>query len=194
MRECIKCRFCSPVGHGLALPQPWAKYIAAHHGATISSPSVRAADKRFGYRRHKVPISSTLGVDFVAALPRFRFPIQPWLSVAHSLEKLISTRHWNNDILSAFGRYQPAADDILALPGTDRGHKMAEYNLPVPELSDTGRKCYSIVNCRLSIVNYFWRRRRAARPISASRLSVAVVGSGMRSTLYISWPSTISPQ
>ena len=85
--------------------------------ATISSPSVRAADKRFGYRRHKVPISSTLGVDFVAALPRFRFPIQPWLSVAHSLEKLISTRHWNNDILSAFGRYQPAADDI-AVPAT----------------------------------------------------------------------------
>ena len=117
VRECIKCRFCSPVGHGLALPQPWAKYIAAHHGATISSPSVRAADKRFGYRRHKVPISSTLGVDFVAALPRFRFPIQPWLSVAHSLEKLISTRHWNNDILSAFGRYQPAADDI-AVPAT----------------------------------------------------------------------------
>ena len=77
--------------------------------ATISSPSVRAADKRFGYRRHIVPISSTLGVDFVAALPRFRFPIQPWLSVAHSLEKLISTRHWNND--------------ILALPGSDRGTK-----------------------------------------------------------------------
>ena len=117
MRECIKCRFCSPVGHGLALPRPWAIYLAARHRATISSPSVRAADKRFGYRRHIVPISSTLGVDFVAALPRFRFPIQPWLSVTHSLEKLFSTRHWNNDILSAFGRYQPAADDI-AVPAT----------------------------------------------------------------------------
>ena len=126
VRECIKCRFCSPVGHGLALPRPWAKHLAAHHGGTISSPSVRAADKRFGYRRHKVPISSTLGVDFVAALPRFRFPIQPWLSVAHSLEKLFSTRHWNNE--------------ILALPGSDRrGSK-----LPVPKLSDTGRKLYSM--------------------------------------------------
>ncbi len=141
VRECIKCRFCSLGCHSLALPQPWAKYIAARHGGTISSPSVRAAGKRFGYRRHKVPISSTLGVDFVAALPRFRFPIQPWLSVAHSLEKLISTRHWNNDILSAFGRYQPAADDILALPGSDAGeaHKVPECKLPVPELSDTGR-------------------------------------------------------
>ena len=93
MRERIKCRFGSPVGHGLALPRPWAIYLAAHHGGTISS---------------------TLGVDFVAASPRFRFPIQPWLSVAHSLEKLFSTRHWNNEILSAFGRYQPAADDTAA--------------------------------------------------------------------------------
>ena len=112
VRECIKCRFRSRVGGSFALPRPWAIYLAARHGGTISSPSVRAADKRFGYRRHKVPISSTLGVDFVAALPRFRFPIQPWLSVAHSLEKLISSRHWNNDILTAFRRYQPAADDI----------------------------------------------------------------------------------
>ena len=155
-------------------------------------------------RRQAVRISSARSADIVHAGRGFRrgiaaisFPYSAMAFCRPFIRKTHLHPSLGNDILSAFGRYQPAADDI-AVPAT--------ISSPSRARTERGTKCRkTICPCRSyptragnsiqwSIVNYL-RRRRAARPIRASRLSVVVVGSGMRSSLYFTLPSApFTPQ